>query len=456
MDQTPPLENTPLTLAQHIHQLLVASDKPMTADDLFPLLQSAQAPLKPDEKKAKAQINKILKEDSTQFFAYPKKAYWHKAPPTPAELAVSSLREAVAKLGAEDTVAEARLGKPKEKAGPEALAAFETALKEMVENNELYFVNGKYTKKRPVNAAELAVSSLREAVAKLGGEDAVADGKLGKPKAKDGPEALAAFETALKEMVEKNELYFVNGKYTKKRPLSPAELIEADISKKITGSDKLFAFEKLAPAKKNTDATAHNAELRKVVDQLLAAGKLFEHPGGKYGSFAPKKVEWYEKPAYKKAFEKTLKATRELLQIGDVTQEDFITTLQLKLQEAPPAPPVAKSKTEPAEAPAPTTPTAPAEKPATTHDLPTIIKAAYDHLRKFPEFHDGMVDLPSLFHETKNRHESLTEQQYHDAIWQLNMDKKIQLHTMNEVQLAKEKHLAIYRDDRLYYFALWN
>ena len=387
MEQTPPLETTPLTLTQHIHQLLVDSDKPLTADDLFTLLQSAQAPLKPDEKKAKAEIGKIMKEDTTQFFPYPKKAYWHKAPLTPAEQAVEDLQEAVAKLGA---------------------------------------------------------------------EEAVADAKLGKPKAKAGPEAIAAFEQSLKEMLDKNELYFVNGKYTKKRPLSAAELIEADVLKKVAGSDKLFAFEKLAPAKKNADASAHNAELRKVVDQLLSDDKLFEHAGGKYASFAPKKVEWYEKPAYKKAFEKTLKATRELLQLGNVTQEEFIASLQFKLQEGPTEKPKTEPVSQPAAAPAPATPTAAPEKPVTTPDLPTIIKAAYDHLRKFPEFRDGMVDLPSLFHETKNRFDSLTEKQYHDAIWQLNTQKKIQLHELNEVHKAQEKHLAISKDDRLFYYLFWN
>lgn len=130
-------------------------------------------------------------------------------------------------------------------------------------------------------------------------------------------------------------------------------------------------------------------------------------------------------------------------------------------QEAKPAP-------APAPAPPPTetaaTPTAPATAPVpippTADALPAEefrrrLRDAYSELKLYKEFRDGLVEIPRLYHEATKRIPGLGVERFHRELEALSQERKAELHKLNEVQSAKERHLAIERNDRLYYYILW-
>jgi hypothetical protein len=84
-----------------------------------------------------------------------------------------------------------------------------------------------------------------------------------------------------------------------------------------------------------------------------------------------------------------------------------------------------------------------------------VLRQAYDDLCLLIDFPDRLVELRRLFHEAVKRMPSLTVEQFHRELWQMRSEWLIELHDLNEVDQAKEPHLAIHRDDRLYYFARW-
>lgn len=77
---------------------------------------------------------------------------------------------------------------------------------------------------------------------------------------------------------------------------------------------------------------------------------------------------------------------------------------------------------------------------------------AYAQLRKFPEFSDGLVDLPSLYDEAKGRHPKLTLAEFHKHLQEQSNARAGELHVLNEVHSAVRPELAIHKNDSLYYY----
>jgi hypothetical protein len=49
----------------------------------------------------------------------------------------------------------------------------------------------------------------------------------------------------------------------------------------------------------------------------------------------------------------------------------------------------------------------------------------------------------------------LTVERFHQELEALSSERKVELHKLNEVHMAKERELAIEKDDRLYYYVFW-
>jgi hypothetical protein len=95
-----------------------------------------------------------------------------------------------------------------------------------------------------------------------------------------------------------------------------------------------------------------------------------------------------------------------------------------------------------------------AEPPA-TEQVRTTLRQAYDELCLYVEFRDKLVEIPRLYHETVRRLPGLSVERFHRELEALSNERKVELHKLNEVHLAKERDLAIEKDDRLYYYLYW-
>jgi hypothetical protein len=102
----------------------------------------------------------------------------------------------------------------------------------------------------------------------------------------------------------------------------------------------------------------------------------------------------------------------------------------------------------------PEPPPAPAQE-LTSEQVRTALHQAYDHLCLFVEFRDRLVEIPRLYHEAIKRLPGLSVQRFHRELEALSGERKVELHKLNEVHTAKERNLAIEKDDRLYYYVLW-
>ena len=87
--------------------------------------------------------------------------------------------------------------------------------------------------------------------------------------------------------------------------------------------------------------------------------------------------------------------------------------------------------------------------------LRRVIRTSYDELCHLVEFRDKLVEIPRLYHETSRRMPGLTLAAFHQELEALSKDNKLELHKLNEVQTAKERHLAIEKNDRLFYYVMW-
>ncbi len=92
---------------------------------------------------------------------------------------------------------------------------------------------------------------------------------------------------------------------------------------------------------------------------------------------------------------------------------------------------------------------------STGPELRQQLREAYEEQCLYMEFRDRLVEIPRLYHEALRRLPGLTVEQFHHELEALSKEGKVELHKLNEVQKAKDPHLAIARDDRLYYYIIW-
>jgi hypothetical protein len=117
---------------------------------------------------------------------------------------------------------------------------------------------------------------------------------------------------------------------------------------------------------------------------------------------------------------------------------------------APPTPtPVQRAEPPPHTPPPPT-------QPPTTEQVRNALRQAYDELCLYVEFRDKLVEIPRLYHETVRRLPGgLSVASFHRELEALSNERQVELHKLNEVHQAKERHLAIEKGDRLYYYLYW-
>ncbi|HUR55326.1 MAG TPA: hypothetical protein VMZ71_14425 [Gemmataceae bacterium] len=203
----------------------------------------------------------------------------------------------------------------------------------------------------------------------------------------------------------------------------------------------------------------------------LIDNQLFAHAPtrGKtplYGTQKPRVVPPLERKENAGAFSKLVAAATKLLTGAGVTADELVTALRAKLAGAPPADftishAAEKLATSPHAPPAapppplvvPKPPDAPA--PLTSERIRTALKSAYDLLRNYVEGEDGMVEIRRLYHEVKKSLPALSVSEFHRELTALQQQWVLELHSLTEVQHAKEPELAIHQNDRLLYFVMW-
>jgi hypothetical protein len=96
-------------------------------------------------------------------------------------------------------------------------------------------------------------------------------------------------------------------------------------------------------------------------------------------------------------------------------------------------------------------PPAPPEPPT----LATALRQAYVNLcrSRFPE---GMVDLPSLFHEAKRERAGLTVEEFRKEIEALESTRSLDLHLPPDPRNVPEADKGIRRGNKLYYTIYWS
>ncbi len=240
------------------------------------------------------------------------------------------------------------------------------------------------------------------------------------------------------------------------RPRTAAEVVDDALREKVRllGTDEVVTDKQLGrPGGKKATPEATSA-FDGVLDDLLANRQLFRRGKG-YARTAPTPPKWYETDPGKKPFDALVKAAQKVAALGVAPLDDVLTHLRSKLETAPAPPPAPPVPAPPPPGPTPPLmPPPPAAEPST--DLPAVLKLAYDHLCLFVEFRDRLVELPWLYHEAAKRLPGLTAEAFRDELWRLSEARAVQLHVLNEVRGASEPHLAIHRNDRLYYFVRWN
>ena len=237
-------------------------------------------------------------------------------------------------------------------------------------------------------------------------------------------------------------------KYWHRAPQTVAEQVEAVVQAKLaTLGDKPATPAQLGKPKSPDAIQAFDA----IVERLRAEGKLFKL-GAKYTTQEPPKPKWYESSTHKTDYNKLAALATKLVNTGAVTLDQIVTALRDKFGAAPKVspPPAALPPVAPPPAVAP-----PVVEAVAAPDLGVALKAAYDHLCKFAEFKDRLVELPRLYHETRKRLPTLSVEAFHGELTRLSKAYLIELRVLNEVRTAEEPHLAISRDDSLYYYARW-
>jgi hypothetical protein len=201
-----------------------------------------------------------------------------------------------------------------------------------------------------------------------------------------------------------------------------------------------------------------------VVAELIDAGQLHKYPGkGKnlpYGREKPTPPHPLDVGPGRKAFAGLVTAARKVLVAAPgVPVGEVMRRLQELLADGGPsaaAGPTPVGTRQDHQPPPAVVPPHPARPPELTPErVRDGLKAAYEELCLDVEFQDRLVEVPRLYHEAVKALPGLTVEQFHREMGHLQRSDVIELQMLNEVQRAKEPHLAIRHGDRLLYFVIW-
>ncbi|QJW94026.1 hypothetical protein [Frigoriglobus tundricola] len=194
-------------------------------------------------------------------------------------------------------------------------------------------------------------------------------------------------------------------------------------------------------------------------NKLISSEQLHKHSTAAKPPYGAKKKEAphaLDIAPGKAAFAGLLKAAKKVTNVAPgVSLDEVIQRLRAALanEVARPVPVVA--------APPPVAPPlahpepAPVAAPITPEQIRSGLRAAYDELCLFPEFEDKLVEIRRLYHTAARLLPGLTVPQFHHELEHLQGLRQLELHSLNEVQQAKEPELAIRHNDRLLYYVMW-
>jgi DNA-binding PadR family transcriptional regulator len=139
--------------------------------------------------------------------------------------------------------------------------------------------------------AEQTIEKVRAKVAGFGDKPV----SLKPPGGKNvNPEAVAAFEQAVRELVADGKLFeHPGGKYGKHPVPTLADVVRQEVQDKLDTAAGPFKPADLSKPKRGAsddDKAKHADTLGKVIAELVEAKKLFPHPGGKYGQLPAKSL----------------------------------------------------------------------------------------------------------------------------------------------------------------------
>src|SRR5262245_55412079 len=123
-------------------------------------------------------------------------------------------------------------------------------------------------------------------------------------------------------------------------------------------------------------------------------------------------------------------------------------------REEPPAPSTVQPPPTATRQPEPAGPQAVGPRPGAPR-LEESIRQAYDKLRHFVEYQDGLVEIPHLYDEVRQTTPGVTLDEFKEKVKSLWNERKVELHILNEVHKAREPEKAITRSDSLYYYLIW-
>jgi hypothetical protein len=109
----------------------------------------------------------------------------------------------------------------------------------------------------------------------------------------------------------------------------------------------------------------------------------------------------------------------------------------------------------PSPPPAAPTPPPPPPAPPQPETLTTVLRKAYETLCR-SRFHEGMVELPTLYHEARRTRPDLTVAEFHREIEELEKKRALDLHLRLDARNAPEADKAIRRGNKLYYSLYWS
>jgi len=328
--------------------------------------------------------------------------------------------------------------------GSPAAAAINKALKGLVKSGQLY-AHGKGKSLTYAKFPEPIQIPLGEQILALMGDTDKKNAADLAPHLTGSPTP-ASINRAMKGLTESGKLH----PHGKGKSLTYARFPEPIV---VPLDEQILALISDSDKKNAADLTPHltgsptPAAINKALKGLTESGKLHPHGKGKsltYAKFPVPILPWYETDANKKSFASLLTSARKLIDAGAANVDGLLQALREKLGVVVP-PPSASAPSPPP----------PSPLPHPTTDLRTTLREAYDYLCKFVEFRDKIVELRRLYYETLERIPSLTVEAFHAELEALNGEWLIELRQLNEVAEAQDRHLAIERDDRLYYYIRW-
>lgn len=133
--------------------------------------------------------------------------------------------------------------------------------------------------------------------------------------------------------------------------------------------------------------------------------------------------------------------------VGEKPQAQEVREMKTAAKKPTPTQPQSKAKPD-------TSSAAGGSKPSKKETLSTL-KNVYDELGLLTRYQSGFIELPEMYDKAKEQLPDLSVKEFHDLLLELEKQRKVELHTLNEVAKADQPDKAIWRDGTAAYYVLW-